>query len=69
MTTSLNRSSTAQRVDDYPTRRGTESELLQRPDPVVWPGTTSGPATSGELHQHAERGFHVVEGLLRPAEV
>jgi ectoine hydroxylase len=69
MTASLDRSCTPQRVDEYPTRNGAGSKLLQRPDPAVWPGTTSGPATSEELDQHEERGFHVVEGLLRPAEV
>ncbi|MBQ6642450.1 MAG: ectoine hydroxylase [Saccharopolyspora sp.] len=55
--------------DRYPTRRGAESALLERTDPVVWPGVDSGPAGTGELAEHQDKGFHVLPGLLSPAEV
>ncbi|MFR9728535.1 ectoine hydroxylase [Saccharopolyspora sp. MS10] len=55
--------------DRYPTRRGTGSAFLERTDPVVWPGVSSGPATAAELGEHDRDGFHVVPGLLSPAEV
>ncbi|WP_433871085.1 ectoine hydroxylase [Saccharopolyspora sp. CA-218241] len=55
--------------DRYPTRVSAESAMLDRTDPVVWPGVDSGPATSAELASHDAKGFHIVEGLLSPAEV
>ncbi len=55
--------------DRYPTRRGTESALLERTDPVVWPGAGSGPAGADELAEHQANGFHQLPGLLSPAEV
>ncbi|MFC7341161.1 ectoine hydroxylase [Saccharopolyspora griseoalba] len=54
--------------DRYPSR-GATSELIERTDPTVWPGVSTGPATSEELASHEAKGFHVVEGLLSPAEV
>ena len=55
--------------DRYPTRKGTESALLDRVDPVVWPGVSAGPASEDELARHDANGFHIVPGLLKPAEV
>lgn len=55
--------------DRYPTRVGTESALLNRGDPTVWPGVASGPASADALAAHEAHGFHTVEGLLSPAEV
>ncbi len=55
--------------DRYPTRVGASSALLERTDPTVWPGAESGPATGEELATHDAKGFHVVDGLLSPAEV
>ena len=55
--------------DRYPTRRGTESALVERKDPCVWSGAGGGPATAQELGAHETKGFHTVEGLLSPAEV
>ncbi|WP_114453292.1 ectoine hydroxylase [Halopolyspora algeriensis] len=54
--------------DPYPTR-GTESVLIERADPTVWPGVDSGPASREELATHEDKGFHLMEGLLTPAEV
>ncbi|RRO18678.1 ectoine hydroxylase [Saccharopolyspora rhizosphaerae] len=54
--------------DRYPTR-SSESALLERTDPVVWPGVDNGPASAAELAEHDEKGFHVLTGLLSPAEV
>ena len=54
--------------DRYPSR-GVTSELIERTDPTVWPGVSTGPATSEELASHEAKGFHIVEGLLSPAEV
>lgn len=53
----------------YPTRVGGKSALIERTDPTVWPGVPEGPARGDELAMHEECGFHVVEGLLSPAEV
>ncbi|MEB3369363.1 ectoine hydroxylase [Saccharopolyspora mangrovi] len=55
-------------TDRYPTR-GSDSALLDRADPTVWPGGSTGPAAREELAAHDAKGFHVVEGLLSPAEV
>ncbi|MEV0697372.1 ectoine hydroxylase [Saccharopolyspora sp. NPDC050389] len=55
--------------DRYPTRVGAEPAQIRRADPTVWPGVTPGPATAEELAAHEAKGFHVVEGLLSPAEV
>jgi ectoine hydroxylase len=55
--------------DQYPTRCSSESALLDRKHPTVWPGVESGPATAEELAAHDRNGYHVVEGLLSPAEV
>jgi ectoine hydroxylase len=54
--------------DRYPTR-GRESSVVERKDPTVWPGVTSGPASAEDLAAHDAKGFHTVEGLLSPAEV
>ncbi|QGK68502.1 ectoine hydroxylase [Allosaccharopolyspora coralli] len=58
----------ARTQDRYPTR-GTESALMQREDPTVWPGVRSGPVRDEDLHTHEATGFHTVEGMLSPAEV
>ncbi|MFR9731510.1 ectoine hydroxylase [Saccharopolyspora sp. MS10] len=55
--------------DRYPTRSSHDSALLDRTDPVVWPGVTDGPASARDLETHEAKGFHTVEGLLSPAEV
>ncbi|PKW13899.1 ectoine hydroxylase [Saccharopolyspora spinosa] len=55
--------------DRYPTRVDAEPAMIRRSDPTVWPGVTAGPATAEELAGHEAKGFHVVEGLLSPAEV
>ena len=55
-------------TDRYPTR-GSDPAQLDRTDPTVWPGVPSGPAGREELAAHDAKGFHVVEGLLSPAEV
>ncbi|MGW0891574.1 ectoine hydroxylase [Saccharopolyspora sp. NPDC002578] len=55
--------------DRYPTRFRRESTLINRTDPVVWPGVSAGPASADELETHEVKGFHTVEGLLSPAEV
>jgi ectoine hydroxylase len=55
--------------DRYPTRVGSESVLVERQDPTVWPGIDSGPARDEDLAAHDAKGFHTVEGLLSPAEV
>lgn len=55
--------------DRYPTRTGQQSALLQRTDPIVWPGIDAGPASTEELSTHEQQGFHTVPGLLSPAEV
>ncbi|GAA2336975.1 ectoine hydroxylase [Saccharopolyspora halophila] len=54
--------------DRYPSR-GASSELIERTDPTVWPGVSTGPAGDEELAAHDAKGFHVIEGLLSPAEV
>jgi ectoine hydroxylase len=54
--------------DRYPTR-GRESSVVERKDPTVWPGVTSGPESAEDLAAHEAKGFHTVEGLLSPAEV
>ncbi|GAB3679660.1 ectoine hydroxylase [Saccharopolyspora tripterygii] len=55
-------------TDRYPTR-GSDPAQLDRTDPTVWPGVSAGPASREELAAHDAEGFHVVEGLLSPAEV
>ncbi|TWF92410.1 ectoine hydroxylase [Saccharopolyspora dendranthemae] len=55
-------------TDRYPTR-GSDPAQLDRTDPTVWPGVSTGPAGREELAAHDAKGFHVVEGLLSPAEV
>ncbi|MER7078860.1 ectoine hydroxylase [Saccharopolyspora antimicrobica] len=55
--------------DRYPTRVGAEPSPIDRDDPTVWPGVDAGPASAAELRSHEVKGFHVVEGLLSPAEV
>ncbi|MDA3628556.1 ectoine hydroxylase [Saccharopolyspora sp. WRP15-2] len=55
--------------DRYPTRVGTSPAPIDRVDPTVWPGVDAGPASPEELRAHEIKGFHVVEGMLSPAEV
>lgn len=56
-------------ADRYPTRDDVKSYRSRREDPVVWPGADSGPVGPEDLAAHDQKGFHLVEGLLSPAEV
>ena len=55
--------------DRYPTRVSDKSAFIERTARTVWPGVDAGPATAEELAEHDAKGFHIVEGLLSPAEV
>lgn len=54
--------------DRYPTR-GLQPAMLERKDPAVWPGQDTGPAGAEDLAAHDANGYHIVDGLLSPAEV
>ncbi|GAA1941212.1 ectoine hydroxylase [Amycolatopsis minnesotensis] len=55
--------------DSYPTRITGEPVAFDRPDPTVWGAESDGPVDAAALASHDARGFHVIEGLLSPAEV
>ncbi len=55
--------------DRYPTRLADRPALLERSDPVVWPGHPSGPLSPDELAAHERDGFVTVPDLLTPDEV
>lgn len=58
------------RIEDrYPTRVAAAAEPLKRADPTVWGTENDGPMDRATLASHDAKGFHVVEGLLSPAEV
>src|SRR5206468_978652 len=44
-------------------------EPFDRPDPTVWGTEADGPIDAAALTSHDAKGYHVVEGLLSPAEV
>jgi ectoine hydroxylase len=55
--------------DSYPTRVADRTEPFDRPDPTVWGGENDGPGDAATLASHDAKGYHIVEGLLSPAEV
>lgn len=55
--------------DRYPTRISARPVPVEREEPTVWPGVDTGPASAEDLATHDAKGFHIVEGLLSPAEV
>ncbi|WP_376772925.1 ectoine hydroxylase [Amycolatopsis endophytica] len=55
--------------DSYPTRVTANTEPFDRPDPTVWGGENDGPGDAATLASHDAKGYHIVEGLLSPAEV
>lgn len=55
--------------DLYPTRVSGEAHPIDRVDPTVWGGEADGPIDAATLAAHDARGYHIVEGLLSPAEV
>ena len=55
--------------DSYPTRVATATEPFDRPDPTVWGTEADGPIDAATLASHDTKGYHIVEGLLSPAEV
>lgn len=56
-------------VDEYPTRKGSESALIYRRDPVAWGDPADGPLDAETLNGYDENGFLTVDALLTPAEV
>ena len=55
--------------DRYPTRVAVPTEPFDRPDPTVWGSESDGPIDAATLASHDAKGYHIVEGLLSPAEV
>ncbi|WP_424923602.1 ectoine hydroxylase [Amycolatopsis acidicola] len=55
--------------DVYPTRVTGAAEPFDRVDPTVWGADGDGPVDAATLASHDAKGYHVVEGLLSPAEV
>ncbi|WP_407645465.1 ectoine hydroxylase [Amycolatopsis alkalitolerans] len=55
--------------DRYPTRVTGPVKPLDRADPTVWGSEGDGPVDAATLASHDAKGFHIVEGLLSPAEV
>jgi ectoine hydroxylase len=55
--------------DVYPTRVAGETHPIERVDPTVWGGEADGPVDAATLASHDAKGYHIVEGLLSPAEV
>lgn len=55
--------------DAYPTRVAGTAQPTERVDPTVWGTEADGPVDAATLAAHDAKGYHVVEGLLSPAEV
>ncbi|HJQ45261.1 MAG TPA: ectoine hydroxylase [Amycolatopsis sp.] len=55
--------------DVYPTRVPGEAHPIERTDPTVWGTEADGPVDAATLAAHEAKGYHIVEGLLSPAEV
>ncbi|HVV09997.1 MAG TPA: ectoine hydroxylase [Amycolatopsis sp.] len=55
--------------DVYPTRVTGTAEPFDRLDPTVWGAESDGPEDAATLAAHEAKGYHIVEGLLSPAEV
>jgi len=55
--------------DVYPTRVTGEAHPIDRADSTVWGGEADGPIDAATLAAHEAKGYHIVEGLLSPAEV
>ncbi len=55
--------------DSYPTRVPAPAEPFDRVDPTVWGSEADGPIDAATLASHDAKGYHIVEGLLSPAEV
>ncbi|WOC12381.1 ectoine hydroxylase [Gordonia sp. MP11Mi] len=54
--------------DRYRTRLTETTPMTRRPDPTVW-GEADGPFTADQVAAYAEKGFHIEDGLLTPAQV
>jgi ectoine hydroxylase len=55
--------------DAYPTRVTGNAHPIERVDPTVWGTEADGPIDGATLASHDAKGYHIVEGLLSPAEV
>ncbi|WP_167121087.1 ectoine hydroxylase [Amycolatopsis viridis] len=55
--------------DSYPTRVAAATQPIDRADPTVWGTEADGPVDAATLASHDAKGYHIVEGLLSPAEV
>ena len=55
--------------DVYPTRVPGKAHPIERVDPTVWGTDADGPVDAATLAAHDAKGYHIVEGLLSPAEV
>ncbi|TVS98795.1 ectoine hydroxylase [Amycolatopsis bartoniae] len=55
--------------DLYPTRVTGTAQPFDRTDPTVWGTEADGPVDAATLASHDAKGFHIVEGMLSPAEV
>jgi ectoine hydroxylase len=55
--------------DAYPTRVTGRAHPIERADPTVWGTEADGPIDGATLASHDAKGYHIVEGLLSPAEV
>ncbi|WP_236789391.1 ectoine hydroxylase [Amycolatopsis sp. GM8] len=56
-------------ADPYATRVTAARYPIHRPDPIVWGSAGDGPINAATLASHSIKGYHLVEGLLSPAEV
>ncbi|NKQ55111.1 ectoine hydroxylase [Amycolatopsis sp. K13G38] len=55
--------------DVYKTRVTGDVQAIDRVDPTVWGTEADGPVDAATLAAHDAKGYHIVEGLLSPAEV